>query len=148
MDCNLPGSSVHGIFWARTLEWVAISSPGDLPDPGIEPGSPALQADSLPTELRGKPHLNFYYLSHPVCGLLEQTNSSLWAFLVAQTVKDIPAMQETQVGLGRPPGEGNGNALQYSGLENSMDGGACLATVHGLAKSRTGLRDNNNASMY
>ena len=30
-------------------------SPGDLPDPGIEPGSPALQADSLPTELRGKP---------------------------------------------------------------------------------------------
>ena len=30
-------------------------SPGDLPDPGIEPGSPALQADSLPTELSGKP---------------------------------------------------------------------------------------------
>ena len=32
-------------------------SPGALPDPGIEPGSPALQADSLPTELWGKPHL-------------------------------------------------------------------------------------------
>ena len=32
-----------------------MSSPGDLPDPGIEPGSPALQADSLPTELSGKP---------------------------------------------------------------------------------------------
>ena len=31
-------------------------SPGDLPDPGIEPGSPALQADSLPTELSGKPY--------------------------------------------------------------------------------------------
>ena len=31
-------------------------SPGDLPNPGIEPGSPALQADSLPTELPGKPH--------------------------------------------------------------------------------------------
>ena len=30
-------------------------SPGDLPDPGIKPGSPALQADSLPTELSGKP---------------------------------------------------------------------------------------------
>ena len=38
----LPVSSVHGIFQARILEWVAISSPGDLPDPGIEPGSPAL----------------------------------------------------------------------------------------------------------
>ena len=34
-----------------------LPSPGDLPDPGIEPGSPALQADSLPTELSGKPYL-------------------------------------------------------------------------------------------
>ena len=39
----------------RILEWVAIPSPADLPDPGIEPGSPALQADSLPTELSGEP---------------------------------------------------------------------------------------------
>ena len=38
----------------RILEWVAYPSPADLPDPGIEPGSPALQADSLPTELSGK----------------------------------------------------------------------------------------------
>ena len=35
MDCSPPGSSVHGILQARMLEWVAISSPGDLPDPGI-----------------------------------------------------------------------------------------------------------------
>ena len=77
MDCSLPGSSVHGISWARILEWVAIPlsnecvcmyiyiyiyitlvlyilwnglpfpSPGDLPDPGIKPGSPALQADAF-----------------------------------------------------------------------------------------------------
>ena len=33
----------------------SLSLPADLPDPGIEPGSPALQADSLPTELSGKP---------------------------------------------------------------------------------------------
>ena len=39
----------------RILEWVAYPSPADLPDPGIEPGSPALQADSLSTELSGKP---------------------------------------------------------------------------------------------
>ena len=39
----------------RILEWVAYPSPVDLPDPGIELGSPALQADSLPTELSGKP---------------------------------------------------------------------------------------------
>ena len=37
---------VHGIFHTRILEWVAIPSPGDLPDPGIEPRSPALQANS------------------------------------------------------------------------------------------------------
>ena len=44
-------------------------------------------------------------------------------------------------GLGRPPGEGNGNPLQYSCLENPMDGGAWWATVHGVAKSWTRLSD-------
>ena len=39
MGCSLPGSSTHGIFQARILEWVAISSPGDLPDSGIKPSS-------------------------------------------------------------------------------------------------------------
>ena len=42
---------------------------------------------------------------------------------------------------GGSPGEGNGNRLQYSCLENSMDGGAWWATVHGVAKSRTRLSD-------
>ena len=40
-------------------------------------------------------------------------------------------------GSGRSPGEGNGNPLQYSCLENSMDRGAWQATIHGVAKSRT-----------
>ena len=40
-------------------------------------------------------------------------------------------------GLGRSPGEGNGNPLQYSCLENPMDGEAWWATVHGVAKSQT-----------
>ena len=44
-------------------------------------------------------------------------------------------------GLGRFPREGNGNPLQYSYLENSTDGGASWATVHGVAKSRTRLSD-------
>ena len=55
MDCSPPGSSVHGILQARILEWVAIPVSRDLPDPGIEPGSPTLQADSLPSEPPGKP---------------------------------------------------------------------------------------------
>ena len=59
MDCSPPGSSVHGIFQARILEWVAIFSSGveDLPNSGIEPTSlvsPAFQIDSLPTEPLGK----------------------------------------------------------------------------------------------
>ena len=46
-------------------------------------------------------------------------------------------------GLGRSPGEGNGNPLQYSCLEISMDRGAWWATVHGFAKSQTRLNNNN-----
>ena len=98
MDCSLPGSSVHGIFQARVLEWGAIAcsnskslvkslsrvllfatlqtvacqappsmgfsrqeywsglpfpSPGDLPNPGLEPRSPALEADALTSEPPG-----------------------------------------------------------------------------------------------
>ena len=44
-------------------------------------------------------------------------------------------------GLGRSPGEGNGNPLQYSCLENPMEGGAWYTTVHGVTKSWTQLSD-------
>ena len=43
------------------------------------------------------------------------------------------------LGLGGSPGEGHGNALQYSCLGNIIDQGACWATVHGVSKSWTGL---------
>ena len=63
---------------------------------------------------------------------------------MAQTVKasvynagDLGAIP----GLGRSPGEGNGNTLQYSCLENPTDRGAWQATVHGVAKSQTRLSD-------
>ena len=55
MDCSLPGSSVYWILQVRILEWVAVSSLGDLPNPGIGPRFPALQADSLSSEPPGKP---------------------------------------------------------------------------------------------
>ena len=42
--------TVNGFHQARILEWVAFSSPGDLPNPGIKPRSPTLQVDSLPSE--------------------------------------------------------------------------------------------------
>ena len=59
MNCISPGSPVHGLLQARILEWVAISSPGGLPDPGAEPRS-ALQADSLSSESPGKPSAGFF----------------------------------------------------------------------------------------
>ena len=62
MDCSLPGSSVHGILQARILEWVAIASSRDLPDPGIKltsPLSPSGQAESLPLSHQGSPLYNW-----------------------------------------------------------------------------------------
>ena len=55
MDCSLPGSSVHDIFQVRILEWLPFPILRDLPDLGIEPDSPALQADSLLSKPPGKP---------------------------------------------------------------------------------------------
>ena len=56
-------------------------------------------------------------------------------------VKNPPANVGSIPGLGRSPGEGNGNPLQYSCLRKPMDGGAWEATVHGVTKSRTQLSD-------
>ena len=61
--CQAPLSM--GFSRQKCWSGLPFPSPGDLPNPGIEPGSPALQADSLPTELRGKPHIFTY-----ICFLL------------------------------------------------------------------------------
>ena len=59
MDCILLGSSIRGISQAKEYcTGLPFPSPGDLPDPGIEPRSPALQADALPSEAPGKPYLD------------------------------------------------------------------------------------------
>ena len=64
-DCSPPGSSGHGVSQVRILEWTAISFSRDLPNPGIEPTSPAcpaLQAGSLSTEPLGKPQRRGTYI--------------------------------------------------------------------------------------
>ena len=63
IDDSPPGSPIAGILQARILEWVAISSPGDFPDPGIEPRSPTLQADSLTSAPPGKWWLSILWCS-------------------------------------------------------------------------------------
>ena len=70
MDCI-----VHGILQARILEWVAVPFSRGFPNPGIESGSPALQVDSLPTELPGNPIIVFIdtkckFLNHATIELL------------------------------------------------------------------------------
>ena len=64
----------------------------------------------------------------------------------AQRVKDLPAMQETWIqflGWEDSPGEGNGNPLHYSCLENPTDREAWQAAVHGAAKSQTRLSNSD-----
>ena len=60
--CQAP-SSVHWIHQARIRSGLPFPSPENLPDPGIEPGSPALQADSLPFELQERPSPPFYQVT-------------------------------------------------------------------------------------
>ena len=57
--CDPKDYIVREILQARILEWVA----GDLPNPGIEPRSPTLQADSLSAEPQGKPYIRHIYLA-------------------------------------------------------------------------------------
>ena len=60
MDCSPPGSSVYGILQARILEWVAIPSPGDLPDSGIKAVSlisPALEGEFFTTSATWEAHI-------------------------------------------------------------------------------------------
>ena len=67
----------------------------------------------------------------------------IWGFSGSSHGKNLPIVQKTQCDhwVGRIPGEGNGNPLQCSCLENSMDRGTWWATVHGVTKSQTQLSD-------
>ena len=70
--------------------------------------------------------------------------------MMAQTVKNLLAMQDLGLipGLGKSPEEGNGNPLQSSCLENSMNKGVWQATVQGTAKSYTQLSDEAHTHTY
>ena len=102
----------------------------------------------------------FITLQHQPLGLLCQQwfQSSTIAFNLiftvfprgsGSTVSTYNAADPGSIpGSGRSPGEGNGNPLQYSGLENPMDRGAWQATVHRVTKSRTRLSDFTNVTNH
>ena len=115
--------------FSRQEYWSGLPflSPEELPNPGIEPWSPASQADSLPFELQ--------------------------EVLTPRSFKDFPGGSEGKQsacsagdrGLipawGRSSGERNGNPLQYSCLGNPMGRGVWQATVRGATESWTQLSD-------
>ena len=128
--------------FSRQEYWSGLPfpSPEDLPDPGIKPRSPTLQADALTSEPSGKPpnwNLIFRYLG------LRYTHTQ--ASQVMLVVKNPPAKARdsrdlgSMCGPGRSPGGGHGNPLQYSCLGSPLDRGAWQATVHRVTKSRTRL---------
>ena len=94
MGCSLPGSSVLGVSQPRKLKWAAISS-GDLPNPGIKPRSPTLQADSLQSQSPGKPYI-MHKWSHSVVsdslrphGLYSPPGSSIHRIFQARVLERV-----------------------------------------------------------
>ena len=120
MDCSyqapLSMEFLKPEWWSGQL----FPSPGDLPYPGIEPRSPTLQADSLPSEPPGKPP---YTLKE-----LEKWRAN-WA--------KASRRQKVKIRGAINGGEGNGNPLQYPCLENPMDPRAWWA-VQSMGSQRVG----------
>ena len=95
MDCSPPGSSVNGILQARIWEWVPFPSPGDLPNPGIKPGSPALQADSLPSVPPEKPTCSHYFQLKKTN--MKQTETSLKISLCSILHSPFPSVIKQKI---------------------------------------------------
>ena len=93
MDCSLPGSSIHGILQARILEWMPCPPPGDLPTPGVERGSPALQAASLPSELHRRSQ-NIYKV---ICNQLSFLSFLILSFPCSRNVKNKVKIEERKI---------------------------------------------------
>ena len=161
MDCSQAPLS---LWFCRREYWSGLPfpSPGDLPDPGIKPESPALQADFLKHTnegIQGKlAYIHGIWCIWYMHWLLkikdgisvgqESTNwhginwhmaSVLKDSLVAQMVKNLPAIRETWVRSLGPKDPLEKEIATHSCLENPVDRGAWRATVHRVAKSRTQL---------
>ena len=127
--------TIQSVEFSRPEYWSGLPfpSPGDLLDPVIELGSPALQVDSLPTELSGKPWLRMAWCKHWHRGFPGGSDGKESAC----NEGDLGSILE----LGRSPGEGKDYPVQYSDLENPMDREAWRATVQGVTKSQTRLSE-------
>ena len=149
IDCNPPGSPIPGILQARTLEWVAISFLQCMKmksEREVTQSCPTL-SDPMDCNPPGSSIHGIFQarvLEWGAIAFSDQPGTILYCNRIyfpggshgkaaARNAGDLGSIP----GSGRSPGEGNGNPLQHSCLENPMDGGAC--TVHGVGNSRIRL---------
>ena len=92
MNCNPPGSSVHGISQARVLDGLPFPSPGDFPDPGVKPTSPALTGRFFTTESLGKPKYTLSYIKF-IKGMIHFTMVHIKIIIQGQKKKLASAAQ-------------------------------------------------------
>ena len=145
MDCSLPGSSIHGIFQARVLEWGAIAFRVSFIAQLVK-NLPAMQetqvqslGQEIPWKRRWQPTPVF--LSGEPHGQRSLVGCSPWGHKESDTIEQLPFHFSLSC-----IGEGNGNPLQCSCLENPRDGGAWWAAVYGVAQSQTRLRQLSSSS--
>ena len=133
MDCSPPGSSLHEIFQARILKWVAIS---------FSRGSSQPRDQTWVSCTAGRFFTDWATREDIVSD--NRLLSWLWTSLIAQLVKNRPAVQETWVrSLGWEDPLKKGMATHSRILAwTPMNRGAWWATVHGVTKSWTRLSDN------
>ena len=116
--------------WAVDLSSLSVAKPGEFRIPGVSLTS------RLTVKMRDSALTSYLWWK------LEEGRVGR-GYLAGYSDRKVSACNVGDLGLipgsGRSPGEGNGNLLQYSCLENSMDGGAWWTTVHGVTKSRTQL---------
>ena len=140
MDCSPRGSSDHGIFQARILEWVAILFQGIFPTQGSNLSLLRLlhwQGDFLPPAPPGEK------------AMASHSSTLAWKISWMEMPGRLQSMGSLESDMTEKlhfhfslscTGEGNSNPLQCSCLENPRDGGAWWAAVYGVAQSRIQLK--------
>ena len=126
MDCNLQVLLSTGFPRKDTGVGCHLLLQGNFPNPEIKPTSPALAGKFFTTEPPGKPQCNITQLS--------------------KKKKKIMPFTAKWMDLEIIIGEGNGNPVQCSYLENPRDGGAWWAAVYGVAQSRIRLKRLSSSS--
>ena len=155
MDCSLPGSSVHGIFQARVLEWVAISFSRGSSQPRDWTQVSCIAGIHFTIWGTGEVTINRRWGSILSTKILCHLLSLLRGLHLGPMSTDFPddasgkapgcqCRSYKECGCipesGRSPGGGHSNLLQYSCLENPMNRGVWWATVHRVSKNQTRLK--------